>query len=53
MCIRDRVKAIDDVSFDVKKSEFVGIMGPSGSGKTTLDVYKRQSTDLSLHILLL
>ena len=30
------VKAIDDVSFDVKKSEFVGIMGPSGSGKTTL-----------------
>ena len=30
------VKAIDDISFDVKKSEFVGIMGPSGSGKTTL-----------------
>ena len=30
------VKAIEDISFDVKKSEFVGIMGPSGSGKTTL-----------------
>lgn len=29
-------KAIDDISFDVNKGEFVGIMGASGSGKTTL-----------------
>lgn len=29
-------KAIDDISFEVFRGEFVGIMGPSGSGKTTL-----------------
>ena len=29
-------KAIDDISFDVNKGEFVAIMGASGSGKTTL-----------------
>jgi len=29
-------KAIDKISFEVNKGEFVGIMGPSGSGKTTL-----------------
>ena len=29
-------KAIDRVTFDVNKGEFVGVMGPSGSGKTTL-----------------
>jgi putative ABC transport system ATP-binding protein len=29
-------KAIDNISFEVNKGEFVGIMGPSGSGKTTL-----------------
>ncbi|AZV44602.1 ABC transporter ATP-binding protein [Peribacillus asahii] len=29
-------KAIDHISFEVKRGEFVGIMGPSGSGKTTL-----------------
>lgn len=29
-------KAIDDISFNVEKGEFVAIMGASGSGKTTL-----------------
>ena len=29
-------KAIDNISFNVAKGEFVGIMGASGSGKTTL-----------------
>lgn len=29
-------KAVNNISFDITKGEFVGIMGASGSGKTTL-----------------
>ena len=29
-------KAIDNISFEIEKGDFVGIMGASGSGKTTL-----------------
>ncbi|RLE79144.1 MAG: ABC transporter ATP-binding protein [Thermoprotei archaeon] len=32
----NHVRALQDVSFDVKEREFVSIIGPSGCGKTTL-----------------
>jgi ABC-2 type transport system ATP-binding protein len=31
-----RVVALENVSFDVRKGEFFGLLGPNGSGKTTL-----------------
>ena len=30
------LKAIDDVSFDLKQGEILGLIGESGSGKTTV-----------------
>ena len=34
--IYNNVKVLDNISFDVKKGEFLSILGPSGCGKTTL-----------------
>ncbi len=28
--------ALKDISFDVRKGDYIGVVGPNGSGKTTL-----------------
>jgi putative ABC transport system ATP-binding protein len=33
---REQVRALDNMTFDVKRGEFVALVGPSGAGKTTL-----------------
>ena len=30
------IKAVDEISFEISKGEFVVIVGPSGAGKTTV-----------------
>ena len=33
---RGALRALDDVSFDIRKGEFFGLLGPNGAGKTTI-----------------
>lgn len=47
------LKAVNDVSFDVKEGEIFGLLGPNGAGKTTiiriiLDIFKPDSGSVEI-----
>lgn len=49
-----KFKALDDISFDIKKGEFFGIVGKNGSGKSTLlkiiaNIYQPTSGNVSIN----
>ena len=51
---KQEILAIDDISFDVKKGEFLVIVGPSGCGKSTLlniigDIDNRNAGNIKLY----
>ncbi|MDD3772985.1 MAG: ATP-binding cassette domain-containing protein [Weeksellaceae bacterium] len=50
----EQFKALDDVSFEVKKGEFFGIIGHNGAGKSTLlkilaNIYKPDSGSIKIN----
>ncbi|MET0908235.1 MAG: ATP-binding cassette domain-containing protein, partial [Ilumatobacteraceae bacterium] len=48
------IRAVDDVSFEVRRGEILGVIGPNGCGKTTLfncvlGQYRPESGTVELH----